>query len=235
MRCRGGIIVSLVLDQLFTEVSSAAMSKLEIYTFGSAASHFSNPRLSRFESHNQARVIPYIEHYANEFDMVPRWGVLHSTRSILSNRYAGSVFVRMGASGHMFNQHYMGGMFSTLHPNQDHPANEKEGRNDPFLDRVVNVDTLTVSRRQNSTMQQAGLFKTNTGLQFGDGEQVSGNGQAGGDDPTMTFDRTDSGRLLSEEFSGKTVRQLSRFWRYQGGRTPDDDNEVDGYATRHGR
>lgn len=46
--------------------------------------------------------------------MVPRWGVLHCIQDILNNRYTGSVFVRMGASGHVFVQHYMDLMFALL-------------------------------------------------------------------------------------------------------------------------
>ncbi len=38
---QGGIIISLVLDQLFNELPTSCMAKLEVYTFGSAASHFS--------------------------------------------------------------------------------------------------------------------------------------------------------------------------------------------------
>ena len=120
---QGGIIVSQTIDDLISQLPAETMSKLEIYTFGSAASHFSNPsltvppnsytlrpseqsslKMSHFKvdpAHiNQVKhVIPHMEHYANEFDLVPRWGVLHSVQDVLDTRYAGSIFVRMGASG----------------------------------------------------------------------------------------------------------------------------------------
>ena len=120
---QGGIIVSLAIDDLLAQLPTRTMSKLEVYTFGSAASHFSNPSLALLSkpsanqpgglpslkiSHskvdladaNQSKhVIPHMEHYANEYDIVPRWGVLHSVQDVLQTRYAGSVFVRMGASG----------------------------------------------------------------------------------------------------------------------------------------
>ncbi|KAL9588019.1 MAG: hypothetical protein Q9203_003171 [Teloschistes exilis] len=111
---QGGIIVSMVLDQLFPELPNESMSKLEIYTFGSAASHFHNPPiLPRTDATDSSPVdcIKYIEHYANEYDMVPRWGVLYATRALLTNRYAGAVFVHMGATGHMFIQHYLDHIF----------------------------------------------------------------------------------------------------------------------------
>lgn len=119
---QGGIIVSQVIDDLLAQLPTRTMSKLEVYTFGSAASHFSNPSLPpRSEPFNQRgeqpslktsrskidlpdasrgnHVIPHMEHYANEYDLVPRWGVLHSVQDVLDTRYAGSIFVRTGASG----------------------------------------------------------------------------------------------------------------------------------------
>ena len=119
---QGGILVSQAIDDLLSQVPRT-MSKLEVYTFGSAASHFSNPsltlrpnpaadecseqpslKLSKSKVHlvdacQRDYVIPHMEHYANEFDMVPRWGVLHSVNEVLQTRYAGSIFIRMGASG----------------------------------------------------------------------------------------------------------------------------------------
>ena len=120
---QGGIIISQAIDDLLSQLPAKTMSKLEVYTFGSAASHFSNPSLTlgfnpsvnqpseqRSLRRSQSKVnlpdtsqnnyiIPHMEHYANEFDLVPRWGVLHSVQDLLDTRYAGSIFVRLGASG----------------------------------------------------------------------------------------------------------------------------------------
>lgn len=122
---QGGIIISQTIDDLLTQLPANTMSKLEVYTFGSAASHFSNPSLTlrSRSSVNQScdceqpslrnfqskvclpdtsqsnHIIPHMEHYANELDLVPRWGVLHSVQDVLDARYAGSIFVRLGASG----------------------------------------------------------------------------------------------------------------------------------------
>ena len=120
---QGGIIVSLVIDDLLAQLPARTMSKLEVYTFGSAASHFSNPSLALLsdsslnhsgeqsplkisqakaettDAHEGKHIISHMEHYANEYDLVPRWGVLHSVQDVLNTRYAGSVFVRMRASG----------------------------------------------------------------------------------------------------------------------------------------
>lgn len=237
---QGGIIVSLVIDELFTELPVSCMSKLEIYTFGSAASHFSNPLVSstsqnrntlppsptkvHFDTPPQPKhVIPYIEHYANEWDMVPRWGVLYCIQGVLDNRYAGSVFVRMGASGHMFNQHYMDPMFLLI-------GEEAQSPTDGFLDTMVKVEETLAIQREDSAVSCMGLMKRQSGLEFGDGQIIHGqpsptddtatDGINGTEDEFMTFARTSSGRLMAEQAQGKTVRELSRLWRYQGGRSP---------------
>ena len=147
--------------------------------------------------------------YANEYDLVPRWGVLHSTQNILSNRYSGSVFVRMRASGHMFVLHYLQPMFSDVDSKED-------STQDSFLDQVVDVDEDTVRRREATALD---VKRRESGLLFGDGERLVDGGESG--PAIMSFSRTSSGRLMVEEAKGKTVRQLSRLWRYQGGRSPD--------------
>lgn len=120
---QGGIIISQAIDDLLSQLPAKTMSKLEVYTFGSAASHFSNPSIvlrsgpsanqpceqqSLKESGSESylantsqsnHIIPHMEHYANEYDLVPRWGVLHSVQDVLDTRYAGSIFIRVGASG----------------------------------------------------------------------------------------------------------------------------------------
>ncbi len=241
---QGGIIVSLVLDQLFDELPTSCMAKLEIYTFGSAASHFSNPLVS-LTTENDASVSPtsgpavhfdlppqpkhvisHIEHYANERDMVGRWGVLHCTQDILNNRYAGSVFVRMGASGHLFNQHYMDAIFPL-------PAENNPLLTQIFLDALVKVDEKLAMKRENTAIGNVGVMRRESGLELGDGQVIhDGLGMINGqypdtngarrtsDNTVMTFARTSTGRLLAEEAQGKTVRELSRLWRYQGGRSP---------------
>ena len=231
---QGGLIVSLVLDELFSELPTSCMAKLEIYTFGSAASHFSNPLISppleggspithtsplavHFDLPPQPkRVISHIEHYANERDMVPRWGVLHCVQDILDNRYAGSVFVRMGASGHLFNQHYMDAMFPLNGP-------DTVWQSGSFLDHHVKVDKKLAMEKENVAISKTGVMRRESGLEFGDGQVIhDGAGVMNGrsNDTIMAFGRTDSGRLLSDEAQGKTVRALSRLWMYEGGQSP---------------
>ena len=101
-----------------------------------------------------------------------------------------------------------------------------------FLDQKVSVDSDMLLQRRDTERQVAGILRSESGgLEFGDGELVHGHrdggngwsngGASGGADQTMCFGRTDSGKLLGEEARGKTVRELSRLWRYQGGKSPE--------------
>ncbi|KAK7548255.1 hypothetical protein BKA81DRAFT_225384 [Phyllosticta paracitricarpa] len=122
---QGACVASLALDRMLLEVPSKSLGKLEIFTFGCAASHFNNPlshsyltillqnsALNPVLSSRPRHVVPIIEHYANENDPFARWGVLNSTRDCPGQRFAGQVFINKDASGHLFNQHYLDAMFA---------------------------------------------------------------------------------------------------------------------------
>ena len=201
---QGGIILSLVIDHLFAELPVACMSKVEIYTFGSAASHFSNPLISAPPSPNYAKapdgdlneehppdhVISHIEHYANEYDLVCRWGTLYCTEGDLANRYAGSVFVRMGATGHMLNQHYLDFMFPI-------PGETAAAGGEVFLDSAVTTDEALAMQREDAAASAAvGSKNAKSGLE------------------------TSRHRLGQSTHKRQTVKDVSRLWRYQKGQSP---------------
>lgn len=50
---QGGIMVSQILDELFMDLPSESIAKLEVYTFGNAASHFNNPLRKPVDSTGQ--------------------------------------------------------------------------------------------------------------------------------------------------------------------------------------
>ncbi|KAK8253601.1 hypothetical protein IWZ00DRAFT_435167 [Phyllosticta capitalensis] len=120
---QGACVASLALDRMLLELPSKSLEKLEIFTFGCAASHFNNPLshsflttllqetpLNSVLSSRPRHVVPIIEHYANENDPFARWGVLNSTRNCPGQRFAGQVFINKDAGGHLFNQHYLDAM-----------------------------------------------------------------------------------------------------------------------------
>lgn len=277
---QGGIIVSQAIDDLFTQLPASTMSKLEVYTFGSAASHFSNPSISLLShacSANQPgeqpslkisqskvgltnanqgkQVIPHMEHYANEYDIVPRWGVLHSVQDVIDIRYAGSVFVQMGASGHMLIQHYLDPMFSPKKCRKQAVGGKRgiqwkpEGKSvvhdegnlgdefdEHFLDRIVTPDEVLASQRDFTATAEMGVVRRDSGLEFGSGQVLkdtygSANGKDADGDYCLTFTRTTSDRVVAEKARGKTVKELSRLWKYLGGKSPVDHEHND--AKRH--
>ncbi|KAL8935801.1 MAG: hypothetical protein Q9216_005253 [Gyalolechia sp. 2 TL-2023] len=244
---QGGIIASMVVDHLLTELSGECMSKLEIYTFGSAASHFHSPPT------NTTTLIPnifvesspcirYIEHYANEYDMVPRWGVLYAIKSLLTNRYAGNVYVRMGATGHMFVDHYLNPIFPL--PNQTRsktsPATNTKQVNghrtkdeeiedaDCCLNALVDVDVSVEQRRAQKPRKRLAQVKNTGHTRAGttapmtngvNGHMVNGTyGSVNG----VHGDEDDNLMMIAEGNRGKTLKELSRLWKYLGGAEPED-------------
>lgn len=139
LHSQGGIQGGLIVDWLLEQLSQEKLGKLEIYTFGCAANHFNNPRVSARPTakHPTASAISYIEHYANERDFVARWGILHSIHPLPAvaksaamrtealaaaggeggveagkarGGYQGRVF-QVPESGHLMGQHYLDRLF----------------------------------------------------------------------------------------------------------------------------
>ncbi|KAF2222533.1 hypothetical protein BDZ85DRAFT_129111 [Elsinoe ampelina] len=105
---QGGICASMLIDQLFSEVSwDLIHDRLEVYTFGSAASHFRNPW---YDFGKKQRLLTHLEHYCHEQDMVTSFGALSALRAP-GDPHKGKVFVWKGKGGHLLNQHYLKGMF----------------------------------------------------------------------------------------------------------------------------
>ncbi|KAH0542853.1 hypothetical protein FGG08_002808 [Glutinoglossum americanum] len=224
---QGGLILSMVLDRMYADLPCDQMSKLvaapqsppwnkEIYTFGSAASHFNNPlntirprgaSYSRLNGNannteDSERKVSHIEHYCNDNDLVGRWGVLYNVKSLPDNRYCGLIFTRCYATGHLFNQHYMDVMF----PMDPLLANT-------FLDELVEVDEETAVRREGVRGQKIASKKL-PGIN-GHEDALLAATQNG-----LRIDFIGAAKAGAERARGGTVRQLSRLWRYRNGQKP---------------
>jgi hypothetical protein len=201
------------------------------------------------------RVIPHIEHYCNSQDMVTRWGALYSAKSILQNRFCGHIFINEGASGHMLNQHYLSDMFPIHHKRAG--AGHKAGTSSdskhhqvPFLDRVVHLDTATVTQRRSNLVHQLAVMRHDSApldpddhshaahsshvhdlhdvqsknehedlvLTLGQGTKLQSKDLSGAEGSRISVIKVPH---TEEEYKGKTVRQLSRLWRYLDGGVPD--------------
>jgi hypothetical protein len=108
----GALPVSKAVSQLFSDLPADKLSKLEIYTFGAAASEFVLPTgeapssapqsptpMTNGGAHHvhalerRAHPQPHIEHFALTSDPFSLVGVLRSVRSTLETRFCGGVFV----------------------------------------------------------------------------------------------------------------------------------------------
>ncbi|KAH6617194.1 hypothetical protein F5144DRAFT_660093 [Chaetomium tenue] len=96
------VIVSQAVAQLCADLPPEKLRKLEIYTFGAAASEFMMPlgdKSMELESVHQAgdymheRRGIHIEHFAMTNDPFAQMGVLQSVRQNMESRFCGSVFV----------------------------------------------------------------------------------------------------------------------------------------------
>jgi hypothetical protein len=95
----------------FAEGTPAAvlerLRKLEVYTFANCAD--SMKHIVR----RGGRAYPYMEHFANENDLVARLGVLSPNDKI---EIDGQRFVRRGAWGHLLNEHHLYPIDDYLYP-----------------------------------------------------------------------------------------------------------------------
>ena len=89
------------------------LAKLEVYTFANCA--------DRMRYVHRSLQVPYMEHFANERDIVARLGVLSPLRGAGNQAEApieidGSIFVRTEAWGHLLNEHYLTPIDDYLYP-----------------------------------------------------------------------------------------------------------------------
>ncbi|KAK6907925.1 hypothetical protein I203_101926 [Kwoniella mangroviensis CBS 8507] len=118
---QGGIIMSSWADQLLSDFSHEQLKKVEIYTFASAANHFSIPETG------SGPAFSCVEHFVNEWDYVSDIGLLSfappplglpvnsPTVPRLSGRFAGRIFKRLATTGHLLITHYLPDNNSILH------------------------------------------------------------------------------------------------------------------------
>ncbi len=83
------------------------LQKLEIYTFANAADVMRHaPGLMTAAGH----AVPYLEHFANEFDLVARTGILAPRKEKWGIKIDGDVYRQAGGWGHNLNLHYLMGI-----------------------------------------------------------------------------------------------------------------------------
>lgn len=115
------VLVSQAVSQLCCDLPAEKMRKLEIYTFGAAASEFilpagesmmeSSPMHPSTDMMEAERKGVHVEHFAMMNDPFAQMGVLQSVRQNMDGRYCGGVFVMNAAAmmknGKMMNEKIM--------------------------------------------------------------------------------------------------------------------------------
>ena len=183
--------------------------------------------------------------------MVPRWGVLYATCKLLTNRYAGNVFIRDKATGHMFVDHYLDPIFPiTKSGNLKAVVKSKGGQANgsgdgnvlngnghleealSYLDAVVDVDDAIPLKRRNSTPPKS-LAELRDQKDYGrlqshqNPASTNGNARPSTHGMVDGFDAIGGDALMEQAVRGKTVKELSRLWRYLGGKSPEEMQKQD--------
>jgi len=185
--------------------------------------------------------------------MVTRWGALFSAKSILQNRFCGHIFINEGVTGHMLNQHYLSDMFPIHHKkggagHAEGTSSEAKNYGVPFLDRVVKLDTATVTHRNSNAAHQLAVMRDESAPDRGNHSHIAHStlvteihhSQTQTEHSDVLLELGEGSKLTSKDLSGaegsrisvvivqdpndnrgKTVRQLSRLWRYMDGADPD--------------
>ncbi|RDW71720.1 hypothetical protein BP5796_07754 [Coleophoma crateriformis] len=248
----GAHLISLALDKLHADLPIDVLAKLEIYTFGSGATHLSNPPFvlegstsanglgtitradgsiispvkatlaSRgYRTEDTERVLPHCEHYALSNDITAKCGILHHTRNTLDNRFCGRVFA-IDRPGFLLT-HYLNTLF---------PINPLTTPN-KALDEIVSVEVQTAEKREFTAQGVSMPLKTlshsprNSLSPLGSPRPLS---QSAKEERRRSWniggiygtgmDSIGQARNSARENEGKSVRQLSRLWRYVGGARP---------------
>jgi hypothetical protein len=96
------------------------LSKLELYTFANCA--------DKMRYVYPSRQVPYMEHFANEQDVVARLGILSPLRDGAEPliEIDGPLFEQKSAWGHLLNEHYMAPIDDYLYPGERRYRREKD-------------------------------------------------------------------------------------------------------------
>lgn len=166
---------------------------------------------SRTALTGQDRAISHVEHYAHINDFVALLGVLHFVTNTMGSpqipRFVGRLFARSsGNGGHLFNQHYLEGMFPLA---QDPKTGEVVGADEqnPFMDEIVGFSTENVSMDDSRESLEVTVAST---------WRLSSN----------TPEVAVAVHGVDPEFAKKKeeikARDLCRLWSYRNGRSPKE-------------
>ncbi|PHH71387.1 hypothetical protein CDD82_6541 [Ophiocordyceps australis] len=174
---------------------------------------------SRVLSAAKDRAIGHMEHYAHAKDFVAMWGVLHFATNKMSSpnlpRFLGRLFKRStGRGGHLFNQHYLDGMFPLKRDAQTGALIGADEDN-KFMEETIRVGVEDAAMDQSREALDVSYAGTR-GLGAGAGSPEQVGTWTGGN-------RRRSRQEQETKFKEVKVKDLSRLWSYRNGRMPPDE------------
>jgi hypothetical protein len=91
---------------------------------------------------------------------------------------AGHIFINEGVTGHMLNQHYLSDMLPIHHKkagagHADGTSSEASHHGVPFLDRVVKLDTATVTQRDSKAIRHLAVMRQESAPDHDDHSHVA--------------------------------------------------------------
>ncbi|TDZ20115.1 hypothetical protein Cob_v007186 [Colletotrichum orbiculare MAFF 240422] len=237
LHSQGGIKGSIILDWLINQHPREMLQKLEIYTFGNAANHFNNPWVRKMDEQGRinprGRAVRHIEHYANSYDFVSRWGVMHfkkktadqKDRSVIYNLNASVLSGRTEpkkqlSKGQIAQNNklqkawnaYSGALFERT--GAGHQLNQH------YLDNMFPLDkSLSCVQQNGDGSPLPGTFMAAEVNVFNDPKEM---------DRLRSLRYNRSGYESSNhhhvngDVSVKRVYQLSRLWQYVNGNCPEE-------------
>lgn len=152
-------------------------------------------------------------------DMMARCGIMHHMINLMDNRFCGRMFV-INRPGFTFPQ-YLSMMFP--------PPSSTPKKSRIILNEMSKINISTAEKREFTAQGVTGPLKP---LNLMKHMSVNGNGVNGNEEMMMKNraaswnmmgagnDSVMQARMCAKECEGKTVRQLSRLWRYAGGMRP---------------
>ncbi|KAF5505182.1 hypothetical protein CGCS363_v004140 [Colletotrichum siamense] len=244
LHSQGGLEGSIILDWLINQHPRDILQKLEIYTFGNAANHFNNPRVFKTdhgEHDGRNRAIRHIEHYANSFDFVSRWGVMHfkkktadqQDRSVIYNLNAAVLSGRTEPKKHLSKRQikennklekawnsYSGALFERI--GSGHQLNQH------YLDNMFPLDKgLTKVQQNGDGSPLPNTFMDAEVNVYNDPKQINRlrnlqNGFYG-------HEHNGEHHGINGDVTIKKVYQLSRLWKYVNGNSPKEEEYAGEY------
>jgi hypothetical protein len=162
-------------------------------------------------------VIPNIEHYANEHDPIPRWGVLHAYKALFETRYNGKLFVRRGTSGHFFTSHYLAAWFPLDTSSADFMKNQevtvqgpaaygKSDTTEPYVPRSQTYDSMLEEAAQ---------------MEWGNGRPATKTDLERMEAARKRLGQGQFYALGNTHRYSKKMQRISRLWQYVDGACPD--------------